>query len=241
LRSSREKILTFSLGATISNKEGTIDTKAVSSISEQFKKLLSYYKVQIIAVVGAGGLGREYTKFARAQLRIKGELDSIGISASRINALLLASVLRNSSILTNVEIPESMSDVNRYLSSGFEAIVLGGLEPGMTCDSTATTIAQANNRSPLVIISTAGGIFHQAGRRKQTILAEVDRSYITRIIRSKPKEHVLDSQTCKVLLSQNSKGMKVLVTGYANIFDTAKELLSTRAKENVNGATRISI
>lgn len=244
MRASAKTILTFSLGETISNKDGIIDTRAVSSVAEQFKRLVSLSeKVQIIAVAGAGGLGRDYIQFARAHLQKKADLNQVAIRASQVNALLLASVLRNSSILTNAEIPETLVDVDSYLSSGFEAIVLGVLQPSLTSDSTAASIAQRNDRSPLVIVSTAGGILEgsEHAHRQKSILPKVDRSYLRWIIRSEPKEHVLDSQICKILLSKKSKGMKVLVTGYSNILEATKELLSTRSKRSISGATRILI
>jgi uridylate kinase len=237
-------MVTFSLGSTISNKDGTIDVKAISSIAEQFKGLLSYSsRIQIIAVVGAGELGRNYTEFARHQIRKRFDLDSISIRASRVNALLLASVVRNSSLLTNAKIPETMVELNSYVSSGFQAVILGGLEPGMTYDSTAATIAQMN-RGPLVIVSTFGGIFRGSGSEKgQTaILPKVDRPYLRRVISLKEKEDVLDVQTCRILLSKKSKGMTALVTSYANIMNATRDLLSTKRKEtSIKGSTRILI
>ena len=244
MRNVGKTIVTFSLGATISNRDGTIDVKAVSSIAQQFRSLLSYSKqIQITAVVGAGGLGRNYVEFAQSHLRKGADLDSIAIRASRVNALLLASVVRNSLIVTNARIPESMVEMNRYLSDGFEAVILGGIEPGMTSDSTAATISQMH-KGPLVIVSTAGGIFDDSRKEKgqSVILSKVDRSYLRRRISSKITEHVLDDKTSRILLNGRSKGMKVLVTGYPNILNATKVLLSIKGKRTIiKGTTRILI
>ncbi len=242
MRNVAKTRVTFSLGATISNKDGTIDVNAISSIVRQFRSLLSYSKqIQITAVVGAGGLGRNYVEFAQNHLRKGADLDSIAIRASRVNALLLASAVRNSLIVTNARIPESMVEVNHYLSDGFEVVILGGIEPGMTSDSTAATIAQVH-KGPLVIVSTVGGIFGDSRKEngQSVILSKVDRSYLRRRIFSKVTEHVLDVKTSRILLKKKSKGMKVLVTGYPNILNATKNLLSIKGKGTViKGATRI--
>jgi uridylate kinase len=255
----KKAIVTYGLGATISNKDGSIDLKAITAIAEQFKTLVfGARRVQIVAVVGTGGLGRSYVQFAKDQITKNknklANLDYIAIRASRVNALLLASVLRNFSVLTNAKIPETSSEVEHYLSSGFDCVILGGLDPGMTSDSTAASIAQANG-GPLVIVSTVGGIYEGSkqdkgeGRGKRAILEIVDRKYLRRLFllqskRERKKEHVLDLKTIKILLDKKSKGMNVLVTGYPNVLKTTRELLSARKKGKqafIKGATRISV
>lgn len=235
--------MTFGLGATVSNRDGTIDVRAISSIVEQFKSLLSYSKrIQIIAVVGAGGLGRNYVEFAKNNAMKGDDLDSIAIRASRVNALLLAAAVRNSSMVTNAKIPETMGETNRYVSSGFQAVILGCLESKMTDQSTAAIIARMN-RGPLVIVSTFGGIFSDSQNKGggKAILDKVDRAYLRRMISSKVKENVLDVQTCRILLSKKSKGMKVVMTGHGNILDATIGLLSTKEKASIKGSTLIMV
>jgi uridylate kinase len=227
-------VITFALGATISNKDGTIDLKAISSIGRQFRALVeSLQRVQIVAVVGAGGLGRSYVQFARDQFpsdnKTQNALDSIAICASRVNALLLSSsIMRSFSLVTNARIPENMDELDRYLFSGFQCVVLGGLEPGMTSDSTAARIAQGK-KGPLVIVSSAGGIYREKDGELQSV---VDRSYLRKVISLRRSrggfEHVLDQKTAEILLEKKSKGMKVIVTGYSNIFDSTQKLLSKK-------------
>jgi uridylate kinase len=268
-------VVTYGLGATISNKDGTIDLTAVRSIAEQFKSLVIPARskkegLQIVAVVGAGGLGRSYQEFASEQIRDRhkkdegGYLDRIGIMASRVNALLLASVIRSLSVVTNAKIPETNIEVARYLSDGFECTVLGGIEPGMTSDSTAARIAQ-ENKGPLVIVSTVGGIYSDDQKNASTarndkermrveqpgarMLQRIDRSYLKGIIslgaEKEKKSHVLDPQTSKILLENKNQKMKAIVTGYPNILSSTKQLLldfqKAGRKSTIEGATLIEL
>lgn len=230
--------LVFSLGATFSNRDGRIDIGAMSSIAKQFKELLWDFrsKIVIVAVVGAGGLGRQYVNFARENVSKAADFDAIGIEASHVNALLFSSALRKSGVLTNASIPQSAASLAHYLSDDrFECVVLGGLEEGMTSDSTAATIALENGNSMLVIVSTVGGIFSLSSkdmRQHTEILQSVDRVYLKKIIRSRPKEHVLDVQTCEILLSRKAKGMYAIATGYQNILQVTKAAISSGRKKS---------
>lgn len=246
--------VTYSLGATISNKDGSIDTSAIQSICEQFKRLISESsrRIRIISAVGAGGLGRDYAKFASDHLKLpKSARSIIGIKASHVNASLFAESLRNMGVVTNAVIPTSIEQANSYLkSSDFRVVVLGGLEQSMTCDSTAATIAKLSSNYPnFVIVSTAGGILFESPREgsKKRILPMIDSLYLKSVLKSKPKEHVFDIQTCKILLAKSSRNkalgmMKVAVTGYPNILQVTRDLL--RAKKNttvIKNATRVAL
>ncbi|MHB1907318.1 MAG: amino acid kinase family protein [Nitrososphaerales archaeon] len=217
---SRRKVVTFSLGATVSNKDGKIDSGAIKAISDQFKRLAKK-KVGIVAVVGAGGLGREYISFAKKNLQV--DSDMIGIEASRANALLLSSVLQKNGLKANSIIPESKKEVQEYIQKGYDTVVLGGIEPAMTSDSTAADIAK-DTGSNLVIVSTVGGIMENAD-----VVQSVNASYLRKII-SKPRQHVLDPQTCKILL--RNRKMKALVTGYENIYSASISLASRKQAKN---------
>jgi hypothetical protein len=245
-------IVTFALGATVSNRDGTIDLKAISSIAAQFRDLLVNHNtskrrrkekiLQIVALVGAGGLGRDYKEFARKQIGKTAELDLIAIKASQVNAFLLASVLQKFSVVTNAKIPGTIDEVNDYLSLGFDCVVLGGLEAKMTSDSTAAMIAQQKN-GPLVIVSTKGGILANSGAGA-ILLPKVDRSYVRKLLNSnKVENHVLDKETCRILLDKKKgKGMNVLVTGYPKISSATNSLLKIGSKPStmlIDGATRI--
>jgi uridylate kinase len=240
-------LVVFSLGATISNRDGSIDAHALSSMAKQFKELLAKFqsKFRIVAVAGAGGLGRTYSQLAKDNIRKKTNLDAIGIEASRVNALLFSSALRRFDVVTNASIPHSSSGLANYLSNdGFDCVVTGGLEEGMTSDSTAASIAVGNAHSLLVIVSTVGGIFLEPDKKSNVkqpreILPSVNRAYLQKITKTQPKEHVLDLQTCRVLLSRKAKGMNAIVTGYKNIFEATNAALTSKKKSSIKGATRI--
>jgi uridylate kinase len=248
LRGNNRRILVvFSLGATISNRDGSIDPDALSSMAKQFKELLSRFqsKFRIVAVAGAGGLGREYSQFAKDNVGKKTNLDAIGIEASRVNALLFSSALRRFDVVTNASIPQSSAGLTNYLSNdGFDCVVTGGVEEGMTSDSTAASIAVGHAHSLLVIVSTVGGIFSEPDKKSNVeqhreTLPSVNRAYLKKITKTWPKEHVLDFQTCQMLLSRKAKGMNAIVTGYKNIFEATNAAFTSKKKSSIRGATRI--
>lgn len=219
--------------------------EAVSSISKQFARLVREADdkaVSIVAVAGAGGLGRRYVNFSRGGIRRGVDLHLLSLEASRLNALLLSTTLHKRGIATNLEMPQSWGELDdEYLSSGnFECVVLGGIDPGMTADSTAATIAQERSSPVFVIVSTVGGIFSRP--RGGDILAGVNRHYLREIIAQNPTKHVLDSKTCEILLRGKNRGMKVIVTGHKNIYSGTKGILAAHSPDiSFSGVTRILV
>jgi uridylate kinase len=99
----------------------------VSELCGVLRELVSSgYRVAVI--VGGGGLARRYIDAARRIGVSEALLDSIGIEASRLNALLVASGLGD---LAYPSIPRSFEDFLRAWATG-KVVVLGGLQPGQS-------------------------------------------------------------------------------------------------------------
>ena len=96
--------------------------------------------------------------------------------------------------------------------------VFGGLKAGLTSDASAALIAR-KLRSPLIIVSTVGAIFeNDPTQTKSRRLKSVSRIYIKELARQGNGPHVLDKETCKILLKMSKRSV-VRVCGPDNIID----------------------
>lgn len=89
-------------------------------------------------VVGGGRRAREYIELGRMLGLSEGLLDIVGIEVSRVNALLLASLLSPRAYLP---IPRSMDEFVEAWTSG-RIVVIGGLQPGQSTNAVAAVIAE---------------------------------------------------------------------------------------------------
>ena len=213
--------LSISLGANICSKDGFFDLSAIRSITRQLGELASR-GYHIAAVVGTGGAGKIPLEVASHYENDRRELDQVAMRVSRINAMVLIASLRSRSIpsfplpLTRVE----QLDGDWFLNpeSGVIA-VFGGLRPGLTSDSVAALVARRLDCA-LVIVSTQGAIYSEDPRLTKAArpLKFVDRKYLRDLAAHPLPRHVLDVQTCRILLGME-KGSEIVVTGYRNIAD----------------------
>ena len=235
---SAQRVVSVSLGTTVSRRDGLLDIRAVESIASQFCNLASM-GWKVAGVVGAGGLGRQVADVARRFDRDKRGIDSIQIRASRVNAFLLLEAIRRLGAWVNSEPLKNFREIGAFLESASLAgtrtslertgrvAVAGGLRLGLTSDSSAATLSMML-QCPLVIVSTVGGIFDTDGAqdemgKRPKLLSSVDRNYIRRVANSRPNSHVLDRQTCDLLLSiprSDRRNFFGVVTGYQNISKT---------------------
>jgi uridylate kinase len=262
---NRGRFLSVSLGATSSPKDALVDVVATRETASQLKEL-ALLGFGVIAVVGAGGLGRQYLAMAKRYTNENRALDEVGIEASRINAsMLINSFHLPHSFLVNQEPLRTLSQVKSYISRlhetrdprehhifeerGFVAIT-GGLEPGLTSDSSAAKVATELD-CPLIIVSTMGGIFESdplatvaKGRESPKLLSRIGRDYLKTVILKRAEKkgdeqesegnetpHVLDVPTCRILLDverERRATFRAAVTNYKAIAETALILTSRK-------------
>ncbi|MFB6266754.1 MAG: UMP kinase [Halodesulfurarchaeum sp.] len=107
------------------------------------------------AVVGGGGVAREYIGAARALEANEIALDDIGIAVTRLNARLLIAALEERA---------APSPVETY-DEGLEAMrrgdipVLGGVAPGQTTDAVSAALAEYAEADLLVYATSVPGVF----------------------------------------------------------------------------------
>ncbi|MHB8567290.1 MAG: amino acid kinase family protein [Nitrososphaerales archaeon] len=219
------KYLSISLGASICPKNGSFDPAAIRAISSQLHTLASK-GFKVAAVAGVGGAGALPIKVASKYAGGR-DLDEIKINVSRINALLLIASLR---VRESKVIPYAL-DTPKYLEEirGGCIGVFGGLKPGLTSDSSAALIAK-KLRCPLIIVSTKGAIYEKDPElARSSALKKVDRKYLKNLMKERLAGHILDRQTCRILL-QMPRGSRAAVTGFRNIALLAQSWDKTSAK-----------
>jgi uridylate kinase len=112
---------------------------------------------RVFIVVGGGETARRYITFAR-ELGIKEELlDEIGIAATRLNAILISSILN-----ANASIPSTTSEAS---SMKGKIIVMGGTIPGHSTDTVGAELAEMVSAERFIIATDVNGVYDRDPKR----------------------------------------------------------------------------
>ncbi|MFA5944293.1 MAG: UMP kinase [Candidatus Thermoplasmatota archaeon] len=115
-------------------------------------------KVQLFVVVGGGAPARRAIEAARACGVAEGDLDRIGIQATRLNAQGLACILRKKGANANLEIPVTTAQALR-LATQHEVVVMGGTAPGHSTDYVAVELAVEGKCERFVNATNVDGVY----------------------------------------------------------------------------------
>lgn len=107
------------------------------------------------AVVGGGGVARDYINTARNLSANEFQLDEIGIDVTRINARLLIAALGHGVQRTPATTYEEAGEAIRR----GDTTVMGGVTPGQTTDAVAAALAEYVDAELLVFATSADGVF----------------------------------------------------------------------------------
>lgn len=113
---------------------------------------------QLFVVVGGGSPARRHIEAARATGVSEGDLDRIGIQATRLNAQTLACVLRKRGANANLEIPVTTAQALR-LGTQHDVIVMGGTVPGHSTDFVAVELAVEGKCARFVDATNVEGVY----------------------------------------------------------------------------------
>ena len=139
-------------GHLISTKDG-INIDLFKRYSRLFSEI--YDGGRWCIVVGGGEEARRYVKAARSLGVNESICDLIAVKVTRINALLLASLLGKRAIQ---KIPESLEELIQYSSRG-RIVVMGGLQPGQSTIAVSALAAEAINADKLIVATDVDGIY----------------------------------------------------------------------------------
>lgn len=139
-------------GHLISTKDG-INLDLLKKYSNLFSEI--YDGGRWCIVVGGGEEARRYVKAARDLGINESICDLIAVKVTRMNALLLASLLGEKAIQ---RIPESIEELIQYSSMG-RIVVMGGLQPGQSTIAVSALAAEAINADKLIVATDVDGIY----------------------------------------------------------------------------------
>lgn len=107
------------------------------------------------AVVGGGGVAREYITTARDIGANEIELDQLGIGVTRLNARLLIAALGEAVVPAPAKTYEEAGEA---LRNG-DVCVMGGVAPAQTTDAVSAALAEYTNADLLVYATSVPGVF----------------------------------------------------------------------------------
>ncbi|BAB59727.1 uridylate kinase [Thermoplasma volcanium GSS1] len=122
---------------------------------QSFAKILASSKFKRIGIVTGGGkTARSYISLLRSLGINENMLDEIGIYATRMNALSLASLLKGA----NPIIPSTVEEAVNLMSE-YRFVVMGGTEPGHTTDTVAALLCERSDTDTLINITSVDGVY----------------------------------------------------------------------------------
>jgi len=137
---------------------------------------------RLAVVVGGGGRARDYIELGRDLGLSEGVLDMLGIEMSRVNALLLASLVGSAAYLP---IPRSVEEFLRAWSTG-KVVVLGGLQPGQSTNAVAALVAELVGADLLINATDVAGVYDSNPKENPSarLLREVRAEVLEGMLRS---------------------------------------------------------
>jgi len=137
---------------------------------------------RLAVVVGGGRRARDYIELGRDLGLSEGVLDMLGIEVSRVNALLLTSLVGSAAYLP---IPRSVEEFLRAWSTG-KVVVLGGLQPGQSTNAVAALVAELVGADLLVNATDVAGIYDSNPKENPNarLLKEVKAEVLEGMLRS---------------------------------------------------------
>lgn len=145
--------IVFSLGGSVLVPD-EIDDAFLAKISEFLRALSEKHKLYVVA--GGGKIARKYQQTAKTQGAGDELLDWLGIYATRLNALLLASAIGKKA---NRQIPQTVDEALE-LSDSHEIIVMGGTDPNHSTDAVAAELSEKTGADLFINASNIDGVFN---------------------------------------------------------------------------------
>ncbi|KAA0007898.1 MAG: UMP kinase [Thermoplasmata archaeon] len=138
----------LALGGSLIDLED--DTDFLKNLVSLFQNVSKVYRLYV--VVGGGKTARKYIGFGRQLGVDERRLDELGISVTRLNALLVASLMEE----VNNVIPSTTSEA---AAVDKPVVVMGGTTPGHSTDAVAAELAAKVSPERFVIATDVDGVY----------------------------------------------------------------------------------
>jgi uridylate kinase len=141
--------VTVSVGGSMVNP-GKPDISFVKAVAG----VINASKCKCAITVGGGSYARAYVSALKALGANDFQADKVAILETRQNAMLLLAALKDAypSVPDSIELASAA--INKY-----KCVVMGGLYPGFTTDSTAALLAEAVGSRRIVNITNVDGVY----------------------------------------------------------------------------------
>jgi uridylate kinase len=143
-------ILVFSVGGSILSE---LEPQGMRKFADALQDIAADH--QVFVVVGGGKAARDYIQKARMLDASEAFCDQIGISVTKINAMLLIAALGGSAPPVPLE---SYSEALQA-SRAYKIVVLGGLSPGQTTDAVAALLAEYVHADRMIVATSVDGVY----------------------------------------------------------------------------------
>ena len=170
--------------------------------------------IALAVVVGGGKPSREYARRARELGLSDGACDLIAIAVTRVNALLLSTLL--GPLSSSLKPPSTIEEAVDAFRPG-KVLVMGGTEPGQTTDAVAAKLAECVSADLLVLVKDVGGVYTEDPRLNpraallKTVTTSRLREMVSRLGLKAATSYVVDPVAVDII---ERSGFKTVVTGY---------------------------
>ncbi len=150
----QREMMCISLGGSIVSRRNGVNVSYIRKLS----KLLMHYKdkYRFIITVGGGYTTRLYIHSSKQFLKNNAVLDEIAIAITRINALIVKSLLSDLGVYPNIV--TSLHEL-RMAANTSGILVLGGLLPGLSTDAVAVLSSEVLGSKVVINVSHESYIY----------------------------------------------------------------------------------
>jgi len=152
----------LSLGGSLVVHDGAIDTQYLSDFNAFIREQVSSKKRRFFIVVGGGTTARQYRDAGEAVLHAhltREDLDWLGIHATRLNAQLLRTILRD------VADPRVIKHYEIILKIERPVAIAAGWKPGWSTDYCAVTLCQDYGINQVINLTNIDQVYDQDPRK----------------------------------------------------------------------------
>jgi uridylate kinase len=186
----------ISLGGSILSPE---DVNFIQDVSSLLKKASNDMTLYI--VTGGGKFARIYINAARNFTHTEKRLDKIGILATKMNALLLATAL---------DFPyQKSATINKDVNAK-TSLVMGGTTPGQSTDAVGATLALRVKADKFIIATNVNGVYTDDPKTHPEA-KKYDSIHIDKLLKLCNKKWqaglnvIIDKKACKIIKKGNIK------------------------------------
>lgn len=194
----------ISLGGSVVWKRNGVNVSYARKFIQLLKDYQSVYK--FIIAVGGGSAARFYITSSKQIITNNAVLDEIAIAITRINAMIVKDMLSGLDVYPNVV--TNLDDL-KVATKASNIVVLGGLIPGVTTDTSAMLACEVTNSKVVINVSGEAYIYdmppNKKGAKKLEIISHsaLIKTATERDTREPGSNFVFDLQAAKLAKRSN--------------------------------------